>query len=272
VRAPRRHHRHRPLGLSQPGQQRPGLSLHLPRRARRARRDHQRRDEDRRRRCDRGWRARTCPTRSPPPIRPAAALRSRLHHPDAVRSAPDHRRALGGRQGRDGKRRRRKPIVDSTATAQDAALAPRPDGEPDAADHRSRGAANPKRVVFAEGEEEKAIRAALAFRNSGLGTPILIGREERIRRDASRASARPISPEIEIHNARLARTTAPMPSSSTSAAAQRLSAVPRLPAAGQPGPQRLRRLHGGLRPRRRHGDRPDPPLQHRDQGHPSSAS
>src|SRR5690606_3526392 len=40
---------------------------------------------------------------------------------------------------------------------------------------------SPRRVVFAEGEEEKTIRAALAFHNAGLGTPILIGREERIR-------------------------------------------------------------------------------------------
>ncbi len=32
-----RHHRHRPLGLRQPDQQRAGLPLHLPRRARRAR-------------------------------------------------------------------------------------------------------------------------------------------------------------------------------------------------------------------------------------------
>src|SRR5690625_1551042 len=36
---------------------------------------------------------------------------------------------------------------------------------------------SPRRVVFAEGEEEKTIRAALAFHNAGLGTPILIGRE-----------------------------------------------------------------------------------------------
>src|SRR3712207_6047887 len=36
---------------------------------------------------------------------------------------------------------------------------------------------NPRKVVFAEGEEEKVIRAALAFRNSGYGTPVLVGRE-----------------------------------------------------------------------------------------------
>ena len=41
--------------------------------------------------------------------------------------------------------------------------------------------ANPKRVVFAEGEEEPVIRAAAAFQGSGLGQAILVGREEIIR-------------------------------------------------------------------------------------------
>jgi malate dehydrogenase (oxaloacetate-decarboxylating)(NADP+) len=41
--------------------------------------------------------------------------------------------------------------------------------------------ANPKRVVFAEGEEEPVIRAAAAFQNSGLGRAILVGREEIVR-------------------------------------------------------------------------------------------
>ena len=40
---------------------------------------------------------------------------------------------------------------------------------------------DPKRVVFAEGEEERVIRAAITFRDSGLGHPILVGREERVR-------------------------------------------------------------------------------------------
>ena len=39
----------------------------------------------------------------------------------------------------------------------------------------------PKRVVFAEGEEEKVVRAAVAFRDQGLGTPILLAREELVR-------------------------------------------------------------------------------------------
>ena len=44
--------------------------------------------------------------------------------------------------------------------------------------------AKPKRMVFAEGEEEKVIRAALEFRAAGYGLPILIGREERVRAGA----------------------------------------------------------------------------------------
>jgi len=40
---------------------------------------------------------------------------------------------------------------------------------------------DPKRVVFAEGEEERVIRAAITFRDTGLGHPILIGREGKVR-------------------------------------------------------------------------------------------
>ncbi len=41
--------------------------------------------------------------------------------------------------------------------------------------------AKPKRVVFAEGEEESVIRAAAAFQNSGLGKALLVGRADQIR-------------------------------------------------------------------------------------------
>ncbi|MGB8365455.1 MAG: NADP-dependent malic enzyme [Rhizomicrobium sp.] len=40
---------------------------------------------------------------------------------------------------------------------------------------------NPKRVAFAEGEEESVIRAAASFQHAGLGKALLIGREEIIR-------------------------------------------------------------------------------------------
>ena len=62
--------------------------------------------------------------------------------------------------------------------------------------------ANPKRVVFAEGEEEKIVRAAVAYRNAGYGTPVLIGREERVRATMAGLGLGMIE-GIEIHNARL---------------------------------------------------------------------
>ena len=37
--------------------------------------------------------------------------------------------------------------------------------------------ANPKRVVFAEGEEEVVLRAAIQFRDGGYGVPVLVGRD-----------------------------------------------------------------------------------------------
>ncbi|NYZ12967.1 NADP-dependent malic enzyme [Azospirillum sp. RWY-5-1] len=62
--------------------------------------------------------------------------------------------------------------------------------------------AKPRRVVFAEGEEERTIRAALAFRNAGFGTPVLIGREEVVRERLA-AIGQPGVGDLEIHNARL---------------------------------------------------------------------
>jgi malate dehydrogenase (oxaloacetate-decarboxylating)(NADP+) len=64
--------------------------------------------------------------------------------------------------------------------------------------------AAPKRVVFAEGEEEKTIRAALLFAESGYGTPVLVGREERIKSTMSTMGL--TSPQgLEFHNARLSQ-------------------------------------------------------------------
>jgi malate dehydrogenase (oxaloacetate-decarboxylating)(NADP+) len=62
----------------------------------------------------------------------------------------------------------------------------------------------PKRVVFAEGEEEQVIRAAISFVNQGLGTAILVGREDRVYETASLAGIDLEAREgIEVHNARL---------------------------------------------------------------------
>ena len=40
---------------------------------------------------------------------------------------------------------------------------------------------NQKRIVFADGEDENTLKAAIAFKNSKLGIPILIGKEEKVK-------------------------------------------------------------------------------------------
>jgi malate dehydrogenase (oxaloacetate-decarboxylating)(NADP+) len=62
----------------------------------------------------------------------------------------------------------------------------------------------PKRVVFAEGEEEQVIRAAAAFVEQELGTALLVGREERVRETASNAGIA-LEDGITIVNARLSQ-------------------------------------------------------------------
>ncbi len=62
---------------------------------------------------------------------------------------------------------------------------------------------HPTRVVFAEGEEETVIRAAVQFRNDGLGTPILIGRERQVRQAMEHIGLDKSAHDIEIVNARI---------------------------------------------------------------------
>ena len=68
--------------------------------------------------------------------------------------------------------------------------------------------ANPQRIVFAEGEEERTIRAAVVFRDNGYGTPVLIGREEQVREAMKSLGITDMS-GLEIHNARLSTRNAP---------------------------------------------------------------
>jgi malate dehydrogenase (oxaloacetate-decarboxylating)(NADP+) len=66
---------------------------------------------------------------------------------------------------------------------------------------------SPKRVVFAEGEEEQVIRAAASFVQQGLGTAQLVGREERVRETAKNTGIE-VGDGIEIINARLSQRNA----------------------------------------------------------------
>jgi malate dehydrogenase (oxaloacetate-decarboxylating)(NADP+) len=61
--------------------------------------------------------------------------------------------------------------------------------------------ANPKRVIFAEAEEEVVLRAAIAFREGGCGTPVLIGRDNVRQKLADLGVDDPDS--FELHNSRV---------------------------------------------------------------------
>jgi malate dehydrogenase (oxaloacetate-decarboxylating)(NADP+) len=63
---------------------------------------------------------------------------------------------------------------------------------------------SPKRVVFAEGEEEQVIRAAASFVAQGLGTALLVGREDRVKEQAKEAGIM-LGEGIEIINAALSK-------------------------------------------------------------------
>jgi malate dehydrogenase (oxaloacetate-decarboxylating)(NADP+) len=60
--------------------------------------------------------------------------------------------------------------------------------------------AHPKRVLFAEGEEEVVLRAAIAFRDGGYGTPVLVGRDDVP--DRLRALGVTDPENYELHNSR----------------------------------------------------------------------
>src|SRR6478672_6637903 len=61
--------------------------------------------------------------------------------------------------------------------------------------------ANPKRVLFAEGEEDVVLRAAIAFRDGGYGIPVLVGRDDVPERLRALGVERP--EEFELFNSRV---------------------------------------------------------------------
>jgi len=61
--------------------------------------------------------------------------------------------------------------------------------------------ADPKRVVFAEAEEEVVLRAAIQFRDGGYGTPVLVGRDDVP--DRLRALGVDNPESFELHNSRI---------------------------------------------------------------------
>ena len=60
---------------------------------------------------------------------------------------------------------------------------------------------SPKRIIFAEAEEDVVLRAAIQFRDGGYGTPVLVGRDDRVREKLKELGVR--NPDsFEVHNSR----------------------------------------------------------------------
>jgi len=62
-----------------------------------------------------------------------------------------------------------------------------------------RAKANPKKVVFAEAEEDVVLRAAIQFRDFGYGEPILVGRTEKVREKLKELAVEDVD-SFEIQN------------------------------------------------------------------------
>ena len=190
--APRLRHRHRALGLSEPGQQRAVLPVHLPRRARRRRDHHQHRDgarrgaRHRRARAGRDLRAGGARLRHRVPI----SFGPEYIIPQAVRPAPDRarsRRRWRRRRWTRAWRRGRSPTSTPTAPRSrqfvyHSGLIMKP--------LFTAAKAAPRRIVYAEGEDERVLRAAQIVVDEGLARPMLIGRPQVIEQRLERLGLR----------------------------------------------------------------------------------
>jgi len=92
----------------------------------------------------------------------------------------------------------RKPILDMNAYKRE--LTARLNPTADSMNYIfERVSANPRRIVFCEGEEEQIIRAAISWKGNGYGTPILIARERRVHEVMERLAITHLD-GIEIQN------------------------------------------------------------------------
>ena len=96
----------------------------------------------------------------------------------------------------------RRPIEDMKAYAESLAARTDPSASLLQKIHATlRASEKPKRVVFAEGEEEAVVRSAYAFQQENLGRAILIGREDRIKNALADAGL-PVNTEFETYHSR----------------------------------------------------------------------
>ncbi len=223
----RRHHGHRPLRLPEPGQQRARLPVHLPRRARRRRHRDQRGDEARGRarprRPRQGGRARLG---DPGLRRQAVQVRSRLHHPEAVRLPRPALGGAGGGRGRDPHRGGPDAVQLARglrARAREPAV-PHPAG--DARGLRPGHGSTPSASSSPRARRTKIVRAAKILVDEGICRPVLLGERAAIERRLVEHEVPEESVEV-VDPATDERAVRATPSASTRCAGARAS--PRSP-------------------------------------------
>ena len=184
-RARRRDHGHRAIGLSEPGQQRARVPVHLPRRARRPRLQHQRRDVPGRHvRPGRAGQGRRARVRRGGVRGQAPALRAGVPDPDAVRPPGSDSEASAVAEAAMRTGVARKPVdIEEYKTQLEARLGPARELMRSIMDTAQQ---TPKRIVLPEGEQRPVVRASHAIVEERLGTPILLGDPDVIRAVAER--------------------------------------------------------------------------------------
>jgi malate dehydrogenase (oxaloacetate-decarboxylating)(NADP+) len=130
---------------------------------------------------------------------------------------------------------------------------------------------HPRRVVFAEGEEEQVMRAAVSYVNQRLGTAMSARSRGADARNRQGGRHRSRSPGHRADQCAVSRQSKPMPTISMRGCSARAICTATA-SADQHRPQPFRRLHGGARRCRRHGHRHHAQLFHRARGRPPLSS
>jgi malate dehydrogenase (oxaloacetate-decarboxylating)(NADP+) len=131
---------------------------------------------------------------------PQAELRARLHHSNALRPAPDlHGPPAVARAGMDTGVSRR-PIVDMDAYAK--TLRARMDPTSSILQGIYARARNAQaRMIFAEGDDVRVLRAAVAYQRNGLGKALVVGREADVKEKLESAGLGDAVRELQVVNA-----------------------------------------------------------------------
>jgi malate dehydrogenase (oxaloacetate-decarboxylating)(NADP+) len=194
----RRHHRHRPFRLREPGQQRAVLPLHLPRCARCWRHAYHRRNEDglrsRHRRTGRGRSDRRSGHGLPRPdlnFGPEYLIPKPFDPRLIVKIAP----AVAQAAMDSGVATR--PITDWDAYRAKLSEFVYHTGVGMRAIFQAARQAKGKRIIYAEGEDERVLRAVQVVIEEKFARPILIGRPEVILHRLEKANLR-IRPEVDF--------------------------------------------------------------------------